>query len=228
MNFLHRQLDLQPEDVVEISLNSLANVLLLDLPNFSEYEQKSEYQYYGGHAETTPVRLSPPHAGRWHLVVDLGGYPGSVRADIRLLRHGKVLQEIAVKKPAGTTRQLSPVRIAPLEELNAYTVHEHELDLIAAGSPATLAFNFAIALISIGISFILTLTTTSIRSNRLFQSYLVVCINCLLAGLIAFVYWLKTRSSVNITVLKIKNRMVAPTPIQEQLPGETSLAETAP
>ncbi len=62
------------------------------------------------------------------------------------------------KKVLDHTQQLSPVRVAPLGELTAYTVHEHELDIISAGSPATLAFNFAVALVSIGIAFILTLT----------------------------------------------------------------------
>ncbi len=45
------------------------------------------------------------------------------------------------RKSPDRTQQLSPVRVAPLGELTAYTVHEHELDIIAAGSPATLAFN---------------------------------------------------------------------------------------
>ena len=113
---------------------------------------------------------------------------------------------------------MSPVRIAPLGELNAYTVHEHELDIIAAGSPTTLAFNVAVALISIGCSFIITLTTTTITSDRLFYSYLNVCIICLLVGFILLLYWWKSRTSVLIIVSKIKSRLPAPTPIQEQAP----------
>ena len=86
MEFLHEEFDLQPEDVVEVSLNSQANVILLDSHNFSNYTQGATYRYYGGHAEKTPVRLSPPHPGKWHVVVNLGGYPGSVRAGVRVLR----------------------------------------------------------------------------------------------------------------------------------------------
>jgi hypothetical protein len=120
------------------------------------------------------------------------------------------------KRQNPTGQQMSPVRVAPLGELNAYTVHEHELDIIAAGSPASLAFNVAIALISIGISFVITLTTTTITSNRLFYSYLIVCINCLIFGFVLIGYWWKSRTSVLIIVSKIKNRMSPPTPIQEQ------------
>jgi uncharacterized Tic20 family protein len=122
---------------------------------------------------------------------------------------------MTTKKTPDHTRQLSLVHVAPLGKLTAYTVLEHELDIIAAGSPATLAFNFAVALISIGVSFVLTLTTTTITSNRLFYGYLIACLNCLLAGIIMFAYWLKTRTSVSITVAKIKSRLVVSTPVQE-------------
>ena len=101
------------------------------------------------------------------------------------------------------SRQVQSIRVAPLGDLNAYTVHEHELDIIAAGSPATLAFNFAIALISVGVTFVLTLTTTTITSDRLFYGYLIVCINCLLIGIIMLAYWLKTRTTVSGMVERI-------------------------
>lgn len=125
---------------------------------------------------------------------------------------------MTTKKSPDHTRQLSTVYVAPLGELTAYTVFEHELDVIAAGSPANLAFNFAVALTSIGISFVLTLTTTTITSDRLFYGYLIACINCLLAGIIMFTYWLRTRTSVGVTVAKIKNRLIVPTPVQESPP----------
>lgn len=113
------------------------------------------------------------------------------------------------------SRQVPSIRVAPLGDLNAYMVHEHELDTIAAGSPATLAFNFAIALVSIGVTFVLALTTTTIASDRLYYSYLIVCVNCLLAGVILFGYWLKTHTSVSRMVKQIKSRMDVLAPVQE-------------
>lgn len=88
MEYLHQEFDLQSGDVVEIMLDSQANVMLLDSHNFSNYKQGSSYRYYGGHAEKSPVRLSPPHSGKWHVVVNLGGFAGSVRAGVRVL-HGQ-------------------------------------------------------------------------------------------------------------------------------------------
>lgn len=92
MDFLHQELDLQLGDVVEVTLDSRANVMLLDPTNFSNYERGIPYRYYGGYAEKTPVRLSPPHSGKWHVVVNLGGYAGRVRAGVRVLRGEGVLQ----------------------------------------------------------------------------------------------------------------------------------------
>jgi hypothetical protein len=122
---------------------------------------------------------------------------------------------MTAKKTPDHTHQFSLVHVAPLGKLTAYTVLEHELDIIAAGSPANLAFNFAVALISIGVSFVLTLTTTTISSDRLFTVYVNACIISLLGGIIMFAYWLKTRTSVSVTVAKIKSRLVVPTPVQE-------------
>jgi cytochrome c biogenesis protein CcdA len=129
---------------------------------------------------------------------------------------------MTARKVTDPIRQLSPIRVAPLGELNAYTVHEHELDIIAAGSPATLAFNFAVSLVSIGVSFVLTLTTTTINSNRLFIVYVNICIVYLLAGVIMFAYWLKTRSSVSHTVAEIKSRLIVATPVQQAPPVDST------
>ncbi len=86
MDFLHDEFDLNPGDIVEVNLDGQANVMLLDSTNYDNYKNGRAYRYYGGHAEVSPVRLPAPRGGKWHLVVNLGGYPGSVRAGVRVLR----------------------------------------------------------------------------------------------------------------------------------------------
>lgn len=86
MNFLHYDLQLSSDDVVEVSLDKQANVKLLDDINFSRYRRRERHTYYGGRAEKSPTRLRPPHAGHWHLVIDLGGYAGTVNASVRVIR----------------------------------------------------------------------------------------------------------------------------------------------
>lgn len=86
MNFLHQEFNLTKSDLVEVTLDGQANVLLMDPSNYKSYREGKTYRYFGGLAKVSPVRLSPPHAGHWHVVVDLGGYAGTVRAGIQVLQ----------------------------------------------------------------------------------------------------------------------------------------------
>jgi hypothetical protein len=126
------------------------------------------------------------------------------------------------KKPnAPAPQPLAPVvNVSMIGELNVYIVHEHELDRIAEGSPVSLAFNGAIALISVGVSLLLTVTTTTIAQHWLFNAYLFACINFLLVGAVLLAYWWRTRTSVRDIVQKIKRRMPPPPGIQEPMPVE--------
>lgn len=86
MNFLHTEEHLDTGDGFKVSLDSQANVLLLDDANFYRYKAGHSYDYRGGLATKSPIVLRAPHRGCWHLVVDLGGYAGSVRAGVSVLK----------------------------------------------------------------------------------------------------------------------------------------------
>ena len=86
MNFLHYDLQLASNEVVEVTLDKQANVLLLDDINFRLYVTGQRYTYFGGLAKTSQVRLRPPYAGHWHVVIDLGGYAGTVSASVRTIK----------------------------------------------------------------------------------------------------------------------------------------------
>jgi hypothetical protein len=86
MNFLHYDLELEPGEVVEVTLDKPANVRLMDEVNFSNYRRGAQHRYHGGLAQRSPVRIGPPRPGHWHLVIDLGGYAGSVRASVRTMQ----------------------------------------------------------------------------------------------------------------------------------------------
>lgn len=85
MKYLHWEVTADDDSVVRVELNRQANVRLLDDVNYSAYRSGRRHHYYGGHATRSPVTISVPHAGRWHLVVDLGGYGGHVEASVRVL-----------------------------------------------------------------------------------------------------------------------------------------------
>jgi Domain of unknown function (DUF1883) len=86
MNFLHNDLgSLSGNEVVEVTLDAAANVKLMDSGNFSSYRNGGQHRFYGGQAKRSPLRLPVPHAGHWHLAIDLGGYAGTIRAGVRVL-----------------------------------------------------------------------------------------------------------------------------------------------
>ncbi len=86
MNFLHYDFNLNANDVVEVTLDKQANVRLLDDVNYSLYRRGEQHRYYGGLAKVSPIQIPVPHAGHWHLVVDLGGFGGTVGASVRVLQ----------------------------------------------------------------------------------------------------------------------------------------------
>ena len=86
MDFLHTEFHGGNDDVVLVTLDSQANVMLLDDINFSAYRDGRSFNYFGGWATKSPTRLVPPHGSHWHVVVDLGGASGTVRASIRIVR----------------------------------------------------------------------------------------------------------------------------------------------
>ena len=88
MNYLHSEFNLEPSDVVEVEINKAANVQLMDYTNFQNYKNGRRYKYYGGYFRESPVRISVPHSGHWHLVVDLGGAGGVLRASSSVIRMG--------------------------------------------------------------------------------------------------------------------------------------------
>ena len=86
MNYLDYEFDLSSNDVIEVTLDKQANVRLMDAGNYAQYRSGKQHRYYGGLAKKSPIRVPAPHAGHWHLVIDLGGYTGTVRAATRVLQ----------------------------------------------------------------------------------------------------------------------------------------------
>jgi len=84
MEFLHSEFHGGRDDVVVVTLDKQANAMLLSDASFAAYRQGRRFRYHGGWMTESPVRLIPPHQGHWHVVVDLGGNSGTIRASIRI------------------------------------------------------------------------------------------------------------------------------------------------
>lgn len=72
--------------VVELHLSgSAANVWLMDSSTYSRYKRGQSVRAMGGHTRRTPVRLQTNRAGHWYAAADLGGYPGRLGLQARVL-----------------------------------------------------------------------------------------------------------------------------------------------
>lgn len=72
-------------EVAEVSITGAANVRLLDSENFRKFRYGRRHEYIGGHYKAPTVSLRIPRAGRWYVVVDLGGYAGKVGSAARII-----------------------------------------------------------------------------------------------------------------------------------------------
>lgn len=87
MQYMHSDLGNVPAGssvVVHLS-GTEANVRLVDDLNLARYRRGDSHEYYGGHFTASPAVVRVPSTGRWNVVVDLGGFGGSVRASVKVI-----------------------------------------------------------------------------------------------------------------------------------------------
>jgi hypothetical protein len=102
------------------------------------------------------------------------------------------------------------VRVAPLGELNAYAVYEHELDQLAKGSAGAPLLNLAYALIPFSAAFVIAIAGTEIPSSRVYTAFVLVALVSGLAGAICLYLGIAGSQSNRQLVAEIKRRMPPP------------------
>ena len=87
MRFQHYKLgNLDQGSVVEVILEeNAANVRLLDDYNFRCYKSGKKHSFHGGYIKKSPFRINVPCSGIWHVVIDIGGYPGRIKSNVRVI-----------------------------------------------------------------------------------------------------------------------------------------------
>ncbi len=106
MKFTHYKLGhVAGGTVVEVTIKgSAANVRLMDSSNFNSYKARRSHRYLGGLAKKSPVRLSVPRSGTWHVAVDLQGLQGTVQSGIRVI-------------PVAALKPLPPINTTSLRDI---------------------------------------------------------------------------------------------------------------
>jgi hypothetical protein len=118
-----------------------------------------------------------------------------------------------------------PVRFATLGEIRIYWVYEHELDTLAHGTANALFLNFALFLLPISITLLVTLLTTTIPSDRLFYGFLTVALTTAIAGILLLSLWWRSYKSAGDLLRTIQARMP---PARQSSAEPESSGETGP
>jgi hypothetical protein len=117
-----------------------------------------------------------------------------------------------------------PMRFAPAGELRLYLVHEHQLDELAKGSPASVLLNFSLFFIAVSITAFGTLYTAPPTVDRVYYVFVIIALVTLIAGVVTGVLWHVQHKSASRLVVEIKAQMPPNPPIQ-QLPVREIEAE---
>jgi len=94
-------------------------------------------------------------------------------------------------------------------ELKIYEITDSELKILKVGSPASMYLNFAIALLSASVSFLIALITCKYGANPVaFVVFLVFSTVGFVSGIVLISVWFRTKKSYNETIREIENRAI--------------------
>ena len=98
---------------------------------------------------------------------------------------------------------------ARLDTLNVYEISENELESLERGGPESLLLNFAIFFLSNALSFTVTLMLSSvdIKSNRVFEVLVIVCVVSWVASVVLGGLWIDSYRSKKSIIRIIKKRL---------------------
>ena len=117
----------------------------------------------------------------------------------------------------GEYRQV--VKLAQPGELKAYVVFEHQLDLLAQGSPVSLLLNFALFFLGVAASSLGTIATAPPTQDRTYYTFLIIFIITIIVGIVLLAIWYSMRRSVASLVVEIKAQMPPNPEIEQNPPG---------
>ena len=123
----------------------------------------------------------------------------------------------------GEYRQV--VKLATPGELRAYVVFEHQLDSLAQGSPVSLLLNFALFFLGVAASALGTLWTAPPTKDRIYYTFLIIFMICLIAGVILLSIWYVMHRSASSLIVEIKAQMPANPAIEQAPPGAPDIGE---
>lgn len=94
-----------------------------------------------------------------------------------------------------------------VDSLSLYEITEHELAALEDGSPSSLYLNFSLLLLTTATSFLISLLTTKIESDRTYTTFVILVVIGYVLGVLLGIIWWRTRQSVSEITKRIRNRI---------------------
>lgn len=113
------------------------------------------------------------------------------------------------------------VRVAPLGELRAYTISEHELDSLEKGSVASDLFTIGLCLLSAAVTVVATLLSTTLANHSFTLFFCALLVFGLAGAICLFLGW-RMRKSTKALVRRIRGRMPEVPSVQQVSSGTSN------
>lgn len=110
------------------------------------------------------------------------------------------------------------IRRGRVDSLSLYEITEHELVTLENGSPSSLYLNFSLLLLTTATSFLISLLTTTIESDRTYAIFVILVVVGYVLGVLLGIIWWRTRQSVSVITKRIRSRI----PPEDQSESEES------
>ncbi len=102
---------------------------------------------------------------------------------------------------------LPEIRRGRIGELKIYEISDDELARLGQGAGQSLFLNFGIGVLSVSVSFLISLLTTTITSDRVFIVFTIITVLGFFAGTILMLLWWWTRKPLSRLLQEIRDRM---------------------
>ena len=102
---------------------------------------------------------------------------------------------------------LPEIRVGKIGVLKVHQISDDELTRLGQGAGQSLLLNFGIGVLSVAGSFLISLLTATIASDRIFAVFVIVIVVCFLAGIVLMILWWCMRKPISRLVQEIQDRM---------------------
>jgi hypothetical protein len=124
------------------------------------------------------------------------------------IQDGKIIETVkSNQEPAIDSTNIN-VNRGKYDSITLYEITDYELKTLKKGSPTSIYLNFSIFLISIAISFLISLITGNYETiSGKFVVFTIICTVGFIVGIILLILWIRNRGDMNNLCEEIEKRL---------------------